>query len=146
MLFTWLTQPEPYRATTCRERELTLDHIYTFLTTQEHGRPHRMRDQINTEATSHKTRILKTIHTSHAHIHSDKANMKGWLWQPNDIRRLCEPKVSWNCLIGEGKKTKKPSPRKLVPTWDRTQAHCVTCADAIACSTVVDLIIYSLIK
>ena len=27
MLFTWLTPPEPYRVKTCRERELTLDHI-----------------------------------------------------------------------------------------------------------------------
>ena len=28
MHFTWLTPPGPYRATTCRERELTLDNIY----------------------------------------------------------------------------------------------------------------------
>ena len=27
----------PYRSTTCRGRELTLDHIHTFLTTQEVG-------------------------------------------------------------------------------------------------------------
>ena len=28
--FTWLTPPGPYRATTCWERELTLDHIILF--------------------------------------------------------------------------------------------------------------------
>ena len=27
---TWFTPPGPYRATTCRERELTLDHIILF--------------------------------------------------------------------------------------------------------------------
>ena len=26
------------------------------------------------------------IHTIHTHIHSNKTNMKGWLWRPNDIR------------------------------------------------------------
>ena len=31
MHFTWLTPHGAYRATTCRERELTLDHIHTFL-------------------------------------------------------------------------------------------------------------------
>ena len=37
--FTWPTPPGPYRATTCRERELTLDHIHTFLTTDVHRGP-----------------------------------------------------------------------------------------------------------
>ena len=34
---TCLSPPGPYRATTCRERELTLDHMHTSLTTQGHG-------------------------------------------------------------------------------------------------------------
>ena len=33
---------------TCRERELTLDHIHTFLKTQGHGGPPQMSDQFNT--------------------------------------------------------------------------------------------------
>ena len=37
--------PGPYRATTGRERELTLDHIQTFLTTQGDGGPPRRSDQ-----------------------------------------------------------------------------------------------------
>ena len=37
----------PYTATNCRERELTLDHIHTFLTTQGHGG--YLRDNMNTK-------------------------------------------------------------------------------------------------
>ena len=42
------------------------------------------------------------------------------------------------CLTGEEKPRKKTSPRKLVPTWDRTRARCVTSAHATTCSTAVD--------
>ena len=41
------------------------------------------------------------------------------------------------CLTGE-KKTEKASPRKLVPTGDRTRARCVTGAQATTWSTAVD--------
>ena len=44
--------PGPYRAITCRERELTLDHIHTFVTTRGQGGPSRMSDQPNSGATS----------------------------------------------------------------------------------------------
>ena len=71
-----------------------MDHIHTFLTTHGHGGPSRMSDQLNAGATSEKTRTLKTIHIIHAHIHSEKTNMKGWLWWENDIRRPCGPKAS----------------------------------------------------
>ena len=40
-------------------------------------------------------------------------------------------------LTGE-KKPEKTSPRKLVPTGDRTLARCVTGANAPTCSTAVD--------
>ena len=36
---------------TCRVRELTLVHIHTFLTTQGHGGPPRISDQLNAGAT-----------------------------------------------------------------------------------------------
>ena len=42
------------------------------------------------------------------------------------------------CLTGEEKPRKKTSPRKLVPTVDRTRARCVTSAHATTCSTAVD--------
>ena len=68
-----------FRYTTCRERELTLDHIHTFLTTQGYGGPSRIRDQLNAGATSETTRTCKTIHTIHAPIR--KLNMKARLWR-----------------------------------------------------------------
>ena len=52
---TLLMPSGPYRATTCREKELTLDHIHTFLTTQEREKPPRMRDQLNAGATTETT-------------------------------------------------------------------------------------------
>ena len=133
----WLMPPGPYRATTCRERELTLDHIHTFLTTQGYGGSPRMWDQVNAGATSETIQTWKTIHTIHALIHSNKVNMKGWLWRPDDIRGPCGPKASWHYLTCEGKKTKS-SPRKPVPTGNRTRARCVTGAHATAYPTAVD--------
>ena len=47
----------------------------TFLTTQGHGGPPRMSDQLNAGATSETTRTLKTIHIIHSLIHSNKADM-----------------------------------------------------------------------
>ena len=44
----------PYK-TTCRESELTLEHIHTYFTTQGHGVPPRMREQLNAGTTSETT-------------------------------------------------------------------------------------------
>ena len=44
------------------------------------------------------------------------------------------------CLTGE-EKPRKTSPRKPVPTGDRTRARCVTGAHATTCSTAMDTII-----
>ena len=104
--FTWLTSPGLYRVTTCREGELTPHHIHTFLTTQGHGEPPRMRDQFIAWATSEKTWTWMTIHAIHASIHSNKANMKGWLWRPNDIRESCRLKASWHLSYRWGKNRK----------------------------------------
>ena len=46
-------------------------------------------------------------------------------------------------VSGEEKPPKKPSPRKLVPTRDRTRARCVTGAHATACHTAVDTLFFS---
>ena len=99
-IFTWLTPPGPYRATTCSERELTLDHIHAILITQGHGGPPLMRHQLNAGATSE-------IHTIHAPINANNTNMKGWLWRPNDIRGPCGPKASWHLSYRWGKTPKK---------------------------------------
>ena len=42
------------------------------------------------------------------------------------------------CLTGE-ENPEKTSPRKLVPTGDRTRARCVTGAHATTCPTAVDV-------
>ena len=101
----WLTPPGSYRATTCRERELTLDHIHIF----DHTITWGMRSQLNAGDTSETTRTWKTIHTIHAPIHTNKANMKGWLWRPNDILDLVGLKLPDICLRG------KEKPRKTHP-------------------------------
>ena len=92
--FMWVTPPGSYRATTCREWELTLNRIHNVLITQGHGGPPRMRDQLNAEAASGTKQTWKKMHNIHAHIHSIKANMKGSLWRPNDIRGPCGAKAS----------------------------------------------------
>ena len=109
----------PYRVTTCRERELTLDHIHNFLTTQGHGGSPRMRDHLNAGATSETRQTWKPIHTIKAPIHSNKADMKEWLWRPNDVWGPCGPKVPDISLTGE-ENPEKSSPRKLVQTGDQT--------------------------
>ena len=48
------------------------------------------------------------------------------------------PKVSWHVSYRWGKTPKKTTPRKPVPTGDRTRARCVASAHATTCSTVVD--------
>ena len=81
--------PGPYRATTCRERELALDHIglHDFLTTQGHGGPTRASDQLNAGAISETTRTVETIHTIHSLIHSfNKEDMIRMIMMANDIR------------------------------------------------------------
>ena len=74
-----------------------------------------MRDQLNAGATSETTLTWKAIQTTLAPIHSNEANMKDWLWRPNDIRRPCGPKASWHSSFRWGKSPEKTSPRKLVP-------------------------------
>ena len=114
---TWLKPPRPYRDTTRRERELTLDHIHTFLTTQGHGRPPRIRDQLNAGAISETTRTWKDDY---------------------DGQMIFGELVELLTFVLQMRKTPiKTSPRKLVPTGGRTRARCVTGAHATTCSTAV---------
>ena len=134
--FTWLKPPGPYRATTCQERELNsgsyfFDHTRTWRASPDEGsvqcRAH-LRDNSN----------IKEIYISHAPNHSNKANMKGWLWRPNDIRGPYGPKASWHLSYRWGKIPKKNSSGKPAPIGDRKWVHCVTGAHATACSTAVN--------
>ena len=67
VIFTWLTPPGLYWTTTCRETELNLDHKHTFLTTQGHGDPPRVRDQLYTGATSITTCRETELNLDHKH-------------------------------------------------------------------------------
>ena len=96
-------------------------------------------DQLNAGTTSETTLTLKTIHIIHSHIHSNKAEMRRMIKMTKmifgDLVGLKLPDI---CLTGEEKTPKNTSPRKLVPTGDRTRARCVTSAHATTCSTAVD--------
>ena len=78
--------------------------------------------------------------THHSLIHSNKANMKGWLRLPIDIRGTIGPKVFWHLSYRWRKPPQKTSPRKLILSGDRTLARYVTGAHVTACSTAVDLL------
>ena len=123
---------------------ITVDHMHIFWPHKDmEGLPGEASAQYR--ATSETPRTWKTIHTIHAPIHSDKVNVKGWLWRPNDIRGPCEP----NFLIfvlQVRKNPKKTSPRRFVPTGHRTRARCVTDVHATACSTAVDFDLIDIIK
>ena len=114
MHFTWLTPPKPYRATTCRETELTMDHIHTFLITQGLGGPPRMSDQFNAGATSETAQTWKTIHTRHSIIPTRR------IWNDDnggqiifgDLVGLKFPDIR---LTGEEKPRKKNLTQKTCP-------------------------------
>ena len=87
-------------------------HTYFF----DHTRTWRVSPDewsLNAGATSETTPTWKTIHTIHAPIQSNKANMKGWLWRPNDIQGPCGPKASRFSSYRWGKTPKKPHPGNL---------------------------------
>ena len=138
---TWSTPPGPYRATTCRGRELNYEsHTYFFHHTRT-WRASRMSDQPNAGATSETAQTWKTIHTKHTLSHPNKANMEWWLRRPNDTLGA---QSFLTFVLQVRKNPEKTSPRKPVPTGDRTRARCVTSALATTCSTAVDHLYFTL--
>ena len=103
--------PGPYRATTCRGRELNCGSQTYFFDHTRTWRASPMSDQPNARATSETAQTWKTIHTKHTPIHTN-ANME-WLRRPNDIRGPCGPKVSRHLSYRWGKTPKKPHPGNL---------------------------------
>ena len=116
-----------------------MDHIHTFLTTQGHGglpgwvispmpgpppREHKHERQYTPSTHS----IIPT-----RRIWNDDYDGQMIL---GDLGGLKFPDI---CLTGE-EKPRKTSPRKLVPTGDRTRARCVTSTHATTWYTVVDTI------
>ena len=133
--FMWLTPPGLYRT---NQRELTLDHIHTFLTTQGHGGPPRMRDQLNAGATSETTWTCKTIclHTIHTPIHSNKANMKRWLYGHMIFGDFVGLKIPDICLTGV-EKPRKNLTQEIRP--DRGSNPGLLRDRSVTCYTAVDL-------
>ena len=84
-----------------------LDHTRTW-------RASRMGNQLNAGAISETTRTLKTIHTIHSHIHSNKAAMRRMImmakWYSVNHVGLKLPDI---CLRSEVKPRKKPHPGNL---------------------------------
>ena len=116
-----------------------MDHMHTFW-------PHKDMEGLPwwwigsmMGATSETIRTWNTIHTIHSPIHSDRVDMKWWLWWPDDIRGPCGSKASWN--LSQVRKNPETL-RKLVPTWDRSRTRCVTGDYATACSIAADVALY----
>ena len=105
--------PGPYRATTCRGRELNCGSQTYFFDHTRTWRASRMSDQPDTGATSETAQTWKTIHTKHTSIHTKKANMKRWLRCPNDIRGPCGLKFSRHFVLQVRKNPEKPHPGNL---------------------------------
>ena len=110
------TPPGPYRATTCRGRELNYgSHTYFF----DHSRTWRASpDEWSALCQGHlraSTNMRDNTHQAHTHTlsHPNKANMEWWLRRPNDIRGPWGPKVSWHLSYRWGKTRKKPHPGNL---------------------------------
>ena len=132
-----------FRATICRGRELNygshtyfLDHIRTWRASPDEWsaqfRGH-LRDSTNMKDNTHQAYTQSSQQGEYGMVTTTAKWYSGTLW----------PKVSYICLTGE-EKPRKTSPRKPVPTGDRTRARCVTSAHATTCCTVVDSVSYTI--
>ena len=111
--FMWLLPPGPYRATTCRERELNcasqiyfFDHTRTWRASPDEWSAQcrgQLRDSTN----------IKKIHTKHTLSHPNKANIEWWWRRPNDTRGPWGPKASRHLSYRWGKTPKKRQPGNL---------------------------------
>ena len=127
-----------YRVTTCRERELTLDHIILFW-------PHNGKEGLSGWGISSVPEPPPRQH-EHERLYTPFKHpfiLTRRIWKDDYHGRiifvdLVGLKLTDICLIGEENPRKKTSPRKLIPTWDRTGARCVTGAHVSAFSTAVD--------
>ena len=125
------------RATTCREIEVTVDHIHFW--------PHKDMDGLSGWVISSMSGPPPRQHEherrytpfTHPFILTRRISTDDYDGQMifGDVVGLKLRDIS---LIGEGKPRKKTSPRKLLPPGDLIRARRVTGAHAIACSTEVD--------
>ena len=121
-------------------RELNYgSHTYFF----DHARTWRASpDEWSAQCRSHlrdSVNIKDNAHQAHTQVIPTRR-----IWNDDDdgqmiFGELGGLKFPYICLTSEEKKPEKTSPRKPVPTGDRTRARCVT-AHATTCSTAVDKI------
>ena len=119
-----------------REGIITGSHTY-FLTTQGHGGPPRMRDQLKTGPPPRRNeREKRYTPFTHPFILTRRIWKDGYGVQIifDHLVGLKLPDIR---LTGE----EKPSPRKLFPTGDRTRGRCVAGTNATTWSTAVDQIV-----
>ena len=130
--------PRPYRAMTCRGRELNYgSHTYFF----DHTRSWRASpDEWSAQCWGQRQHKHERQYTPSTH--SVIPTRRIWNDDYDGQMILWGLKVPDICLTGE----EKTSPRKLVPTGDRTRARCVTSAHATTCSTAVDQDCYNKIN
>ena len=106
--------PGPYRATTCRGRELNYGSHTSFF---DHTRTWRASpDEWSARCRGNlrdSTNMKDNTHQAHTPIHTNKANKEWWLRRPNDIRGPCGSKVSRHLTYRWGKTPKKPHPENL---------------------------------
>ena len=129
MHFTWLMPPGPYRVMTCQEKELTLDHLHTFLTTQGHGGHPWMRDQLNTGAISETTRTWKTIYTIHT---CAPVTQQARVWSP--VRKSFLGEVFWgfSSPVRQMSGSFRP-PRSLNIIWPSLSSSFITGTNDLNC-------------
>ena len=133
--FMWPTPPGPYRAMTCRGRELNYGSDTYFF---DHRRTWRASpDEWSAQCRGHLRDSTKLERQYTPHTLSVIPTRRIWDDDYDGqmiFGDLGGPKVSWHLSYRWG----KTPPRKPVPTGDRTRAHCVTNAHATTCSTAVD--------
>ena len=145
--FTWPMPPGPYRATTCRGEgiKLWITHILFW--------PHKDMECLPGWVMSpmpgppprqqkHERRYTPSTHSVIPTRRIWKDDYDGQMI----FGDLGGPKVPWHLSYRWGKTPNKTSPRKPVPTGDRTRARCVTSAHATTCSTAVDNFLYFIYK
>ena len=145
--FTWPTPPGPYRATTCRGRELNygshtcfLDHTRTWRASPDEWsaecRGH-LRDSTNMKDNKHQS------HTESSQQGEDGMMITTAKWNSGT---LGWPKVSWHLSYRWGKTPKKPHPGNLSRPGIEPGPAAWQAPHATACSTAVDVCSIKIIK
>ena len=134
----WPTPPGPYRATTCRGRELNYgSHTYFFETHKDmEGLPGWVISPMPGPTPRQHKHDRQYTPNTHSVIPTRRIRKDDDDGQMifGDLGGLKFPDIY---LRGEENREKN-SPRKHVPTGNRTRARCVTSVHATTCSTAVD--------